>query len=445
MQPLPHARDGTRRAARIAAPSSFVLVFFIVFIFFAASAWAGALQDGLVKGGILVIQGAVDRYGAGHVFVYPTADVVRKGGGTDLPLWPTNPYSGMPMAPGTGLGQYIYTQTTDGYTLVGRLSTGSFTVSGAAPPQVTANRNDATKSGLVVVQRCIEKYAENYGDRCPATIDATIRDDPYAGLKGTHWPQNPFTGGLMANGTAAGDYTYLPGAGGTSYRLVGHLSGGAQYTITGDTSATWTSKFRSWWKAEVTKNGVLRIRERIEEWAIDYYAYPPASAVAANGGVGQLFVDEDWPKNPFTNVPMVDSSALGDFTYVTFEDSYTITGHLPGGGSYTLGPSTIPGHVHLLREHLKNLWAQTGIQVIKDYVDAWAAAHSGTLPTAAQLSSSGAVGLAHGFWPRNPWTWAPMAQGTWPGDFEYTPGGGTYTLVVHQHADEWYPETYTAQ
>jgi len=35
-------------------------------------------------------------------------------------------------------------------------------------------------------------------------------------------------------------------------------------------------------------------------------------------------------------------------------------------------------------------------------------------------------------WPENPWTKAPMAQGSDPGDYTYTLGAGaSYTLVGH--------------
>jgi len=61
---------------------------------------------------------------------------------------------------------------------------------------------------------------------------------------------------------------------------------------------------------------------------------------------------------------------------------------------------------------------------IKAYI-----ATNGQLPPLVSQSVLGGVVNA---WPTNPFTKAPMAEGTAPGDYTYAPGGGTsYTLVVH--------------
>ena len=119
-------------------------------------------------------------------------------------------------------------------------------------------------------------------------------------------------------------------------------------------------------------------------------------------------------------------------------------------------PSTHPLFEPLwrIRVSLKDLAAQGYAQVLKDYVDEWTLQHSGSLPTAGEMSAAGAVGAGHAWWPKNPWTMQPMAAGTSTGDFEYTTGtGGTFTIVLHQqalpmvHGDpaSAFPATYTAQ
>ena len=55
-------------------------------------------------------------------------------------------------------------------------------------------------------------------------------------------------------------------------------------------------------------------------------------------------------------------------------------------------------------------------------------ATNGTLPATA---TQDVLGSFVDPWPKNPWTQAPMAQGTQSGDIAYTPGAGTsYTLGV---------------
>jgi hypothetical protein len=47
----------------------------------------------------------------------------------------------------------------------------------------------------------------------------------------TAWPTNPYSGQPMASGEEPGDYTYEQLDGGQGYRLVGHLAGGATFTV----------------------------------------------------------------------------------------------------------------------------------------------------------------------------------------------------------------------
>ncbi len=86
---------------------------------------------------------------------------------------------------------------------------------------------DATvKGGVHSIELGIASYAIDNSDRYPgsgAVSKATMVDGsgaPYV----DNWPQNPFVVGDMAEGSAAGDYTYTLTS--TSFTLVGHGSGG---------------------------------------------------------------------------------------------------------------------------------------------------------------------------------------------------------------------------
>ncbi len=75
----------------------------------------------------------------------------------------------------------------------------------------------------------------------------------------------------------------------------------------------------------------------------------------------------------------------------------------------------------------KNLAAKGEIMMVKTGVAAYVATN-GTLPATA---TQDVLGSFVDPWPKNPWTQAPMAQGTQSGDIAYTPGAGTsYTLGV---------------
>ena len=76
----------------------------------------------------------------------------------------------------------------------------------------------------------------------------------------------------------------------------------------------------------------------------------------------------------------------------------------------------------------KDTAAKVSILAVKTGIQAYIATNGQLPPSAAQSVVGGVVNP----WPTNPFTKAPMAEGTEPGDYTYTPGSGTsYTLVVH--------------
>jgi hypothetical protein len=98
-----------------------------------------------------------------------------------------------------------------------------------------------------------------------------------------------------------------------------------------------------------------------------------------------------------------------------------------GGGTPTSSPSaTQTSKADLARERC---------HLIEVTIQAWSVDHHDRFPDAQAVSANGtwrAVGM-EGRWPQNPWTGQPMAQGTGPGDFTFTLGGGhkTAELVLY--------------
>jgi hypothetical protein len=88
--------------------------------------------------------------------------------------------------------------------------------------QIDIARDTSAKAGILAIQTGIQAYIATSSVAPPAATPDVI------GGFVEPWPKNPWTKAPMAEGTDPGDYTYTPGAG-TTYTLVGHLSGGKEY------------------------------------------------------------------------------------------------------------------------------------------------------------------------------------------------------------------------
>jgi hypothetical protein len=197
-------------------------------LLFAAAPRARAVSfvDKQVQAGSLLIQKYVNDYGQANRFVYPPRSMVKKGGG--LPgstvIWPSNPWTGKVMAPGTTRGTYTYTRSAGnaGYRLVVHLSSGNWTLRGGVPSWFKPERNTASAQNLLLLQRYIEAHAASHGGAYPAAADVT------AVSFGTSyvWPKNPWTGADMVAGSTVGDFAYTPLSGGSGYSLKVMLTSG---------------------------------------------------------------------------------------------------------------------------------------------------------------------------------------------------------------------------
>jgi len=91
-----------------------------------------AALDRQVIDGLTAINNGIVAWSAANGGVYPTTDQVTATGAVAgyVSTWPTNPYTGRPMSPGTGTGDYTYEQLDGGrrYRLTGYLSSGTFTI-----------------------------------------------------------------------------------------------------------------------------------------------------------------------------------------------------------------------------------------------------------------------------------------------------------------------------
>jgi prepilin-type N-terminal cleavage/methylation domain-containing protein len=92
-------------------------------------------------------------------------------------------------------------------------------------------------------------------------------------------------------------------------------------------------------KDAVVKSGVHHIELGIASWAVDNHDFYPdvvdktAATTLPGGGAGPPVGEfvQKWPGNPFlNNVDMVESPAVGDYSYLPLggRSTFTLTGHM---------------------------------------------------------------------------------------------------------------------
>ncbi len=96
---------------------------------------------------------------------------------------------------------------------------------------------------------------------------------------------------------------------------------------------------RSKAKDAAVKEGIHSIQIGVQSYAVDNNdTYPAAIATSAAlvDSTGKAYVD-NWPKNPFTNVAMKDSTAMGDYTYtIPASNTFRLVGHTSNGLDFTV-------------------------------------------------------------------------------------------------------------
>jgi hypothetical protein len=85
-------------------------------------------NDAAVKESMHTLQVGIQSWAVDHNDVYPSVRVVQpsnKKFASYTDSWPVNPFTKVPMAPGTQPGDYTYSPTSDSYSLSGHLFDGS--------------------------------------------------------------------------------------------------------------------------------------------------------------------------------------------------------------------------------------------------------------------------------------------------------------------------------
>jgi hypothetical protein len=178
--------------------------------------------------------------------------------------------------------------------------------SGPAATPAAVTEEQLMRERILLLQGYIETYALGHYYEYPKAKG--VREGGV--LRAPLWPVDPWTGEAMRRGTTPGRYTYTVAADHRSYRLVGHLPDG-DFEVKGAMPRTGFTAYR-----HREQEGLSLIRQYVIEWARRHDGlYPPASEVSREGGVGALRGDAFWPSNPWNHGPMIQSDAVGDFSY----------------------------------------------------------------------------------------------------------------------------------
>jgi hypothetical protein len=157
----------------------------------------------------------------------------------------------------------------------------------------------------------------------------------------------------------------------------------------------------------------------------DGFVYPARADVKKGGALTAAF----WPGNPWTGGTMAPGTSKGTYTYTVKADlsAYTLVGHL-SKGSYK-----VTGGVPQWLKDERDASTKAGLALVRQYIELWARAHTGSLPAVTDVAAGGPVGLQPGvpIWPQSPWSHAAMVQGPATGDFAYALTAGGCSLRAH--------------
>lgn len=195
-----------------------------------------------------LLDGYLEHFANDHYNLYPPASSVRKGG-IPAAVWPVNPWTGAPMKPGTGTGDFTYSVGTRRVwcTLTGHYPGGTIVVHSRVPDTRKKQNDHRILEGAQLLQRFADEWARRHGGRAPTA--AEMSPDGAVGTLPSiaWWPHNPWNHQRMHQGSSWGEFTYTVDAASGIYTIVMHKSQGGSYWLRGP--------FRKTLAAAVTTTG----------------------------------------------------------------------------------------------------------------------------------------------------------------------------------------------
>jgi hypothetical protein len=302
---------------------------------------------------------------------------------------------------------------------------------GAAAPAGAASPDDEMRQAVMALRGLIDREGAARFFRYPQPT--AVRPGH---LRGSWWPDDPWTGSDLSPGSGRGHYRYAVTSDRRRYRLVGYLGGGRTFVLTGGMPHSMKLAYD-----HRSEEGINLIRQYVEDYAATHDGvYPLPADVRADGPVGSEPRHHYWPSNPWNHAVMVQRRDRGSFSYAVAPDrsSYTLRLHRALKGDYVLTGTIVTSPWQQLLASLEDEILRRSGRILKGYVDQWALQHAGALPRPTDMAPAAAVGAAHPDWPLDPSSGAAMLPGTGPGAFTYTTGvARAYTLSIHLHSGDF--------
>jgi hypothetical protein len=301
---------------------------------------------------------------------------------------------------------------------------------GAATPARAASPDDEMREAVMALRGIIDREGAARFFRYPRP--AALRP----GNLGAWWPDDPWTGSDLRPGAGRGHFRYTVTRDRRRYRLIGYLSGGRTFVLSGGMPRSIMLAYD-----HRSEEGINLIRQYVEDYAAAHDGvYPLPAAVRADGPVGTEPKHHYWPSNPWNHSVMVQRRDRGSFSYAVAPDrsSYTLRLHRALKGDYVLTGTIVTSPWQQLLASLEDEILRRSGRILGGYVDQWALQHAGALPQVTDMAPTAAVGAAHPDWPHDPSSGAAMLPGTGPGAYTYAPGAaGAYVLSIHLHSGDF--------
>ncbi|HMK91953.1 MAG TPA: hypothetical protein VK576_03045, partial [Thermoleophilia bacterium] len=218
--------------------------------------------------------------------------------------------------------------------------------------------------------------------------------------------------------------------------LVAHFSKGS-YTVTGS-SPTWLATERTKAASDLkaaddalaaTQADLAAARDTeadlggrviegyVEEWGLLHNATPPSAADVAPTGVGAG--TGFWPTNPYDDTAMASGTGPGDFGYSPDPNGidYSLQVYRGTTSPVTLDGS-IPQAIKTFTTSLRDELVKVDMLYLQASLDRYAYDHLDMFPQSVSIASLN--DYCFGYWPKNPWTNADMAEGNSVGNYTYT-------------------------
>lgn len=248
--------------------------------------------------------------------------------------WPTDPWSGGALSPGTTTGHFRYTTSRQRrhYRLVGFLSGGRrIVVGGGMPHEIVLSHDHRGEEGLNLIRQYVEGYAAAHDGVYPLPAEVSADGAVGAHPVRRYWPSNPWDHRMMAQRRDPGSFTYQVADDRLSYSLSLHRALKHDYFLTGAIVANPWQRLLTGIHDEILRRSARVLAGYIDQWARHHGGtLPDAATLAPDSVLGAAH--PQWPVDPSTGAAISPGTSPGAYTYAPGNSGqYRLTVHLHSG------------------------------------------------------------------------------------------------------------------